>query len=103
MEPKTHTPIYCWKAEEQAPRCSQKTEVEETVCLMGDESVKIPLTYTKYGEAPELPSPQPFTLYIVSDVIAKRYKGLRDDLRIVNGQIRNNLGKVIGCRSLGRI
>ena len=88
---------------DRAPRCDVHTEIEETVLLEGSE-VTIPLSYTKYRKTLELPPSKPYTKYIVSDVIAKMMIHDRDDLLICNGLVRDpKTGKVLGCRSLGRI
>lgn len=102
VDPKTREIIHTFPTCNTAPRCRQSTEIEETVVIKGTDKT-ITLTRTEYGEASELPDPQPYRIYIVSDIIAKKYQKTRDDLRIINGQIRDDHGKVIGCRSLGRI
>lgn len=84
----------------QIIRCPIKTEIEEWVEIEGTK-VRVSLTRTTYSD-PELPEPQPYTLYIVSEVVAKRFKDTRDDLRIVNGLVKVQ-GKTVGCRSFGRV
>lgn len=63
---------------------------------------QIPLTYTHYRLPSDLPPFIPNTIYVVSDVVAKLCPH-RPDFRIVNGLIRDTNGKILGCRSLGRI
>lgn len=85
---------------EKAVRCPLRTETEEWVQI-ADTNIKVPLTKTTYSD-PELPAPHPYTLYLVSEVVARRFKEKRDDLRIVNGLVKI-AGKTVGCRSLGRV
>ena len=62
----------------------------------------IPVTETVYGEVEGLPSPQENTIYIVSALVAQRCTG-RTDVFVPSEQIRDDQGRVIGCRSLGRV
>lgn len=45
-----------------------------------------------------LPEPQYNTFYIVSGLFARFGPTDRDDLLIVSGQVRDDFGRVIGCR-----
>lgn len=81
-------------------KCPTKTQVEEIVEI-GETGKPVPLTKTTFNP-PDLPPPIPYTYYIVSEVVARFFSKDRDDLRIVNGLIKEN-GKTIGCRSLGRV
>lgn len=60
----------------------------------------IPITDLECEKVVNLPDPQPDTLYIVSDVIARLMKGARTDLVVVGGVVRAPSGKVIGCKSI---
>jgi hypothetical protein len=80
--------------------CIGQTEQEAFIDAGYD--YKIPLTYTTYTPPKSVPPIKPDTIYIVSELVARLYPD-RPDFRIVNGVIRNDYGKVIGCRSLGRI
>ena len=62
----------------------------------------IPVTETLYGEVEGLPKPEPDTLYIVSSLVAQRCKERRD-VFIPNESVRDDKGRIIGCRSLGRV
>ena len=62
----------------------------------------IPVTKTVYGEVEGLPDPTPDTVYIVSSLVASRVPE-RDDVFIPNESIRDDKGRIIGCRSLGRV
>lgn len=62
----------------------------------------IPLTTTVYGEVQNLPSQRDDTLLIVSSLVAARCKG-RTDVFIPNEPIRDAEGRIVGCKSLGRV
>lgn len=61
-----------------------------------------PLTRTEYGEVEDLPEPKEDTWYIVSAMVAGRCPD-RSDLLIPNEAVRDDKGRIVGCRSLGRI
>jgi hypothetical protein len=92
--------IHLFKFQDKPVRCPLRTETEEWVMIDGTE-IRVPLTRTTYSD-PILPDPIPYTLYIVSEVVARRFKETRDDLRITNGLVKIG-GKTMGCRSLGRV
>jgi len=48
-----------------------------------------------------LPEEKNDVFYIVSLPIAQAYKGLRNDLLITDGPIRNEHGQIIGCEGFG--
>ena len=75
---------------------------DEGMVLSPDGDGPIPLTYTVYHRPSNLPPVIPNTIYIVSEVVAKSCLE-RNDFRIVNGVVRDDNGKILGCRSLGRI
>lgn len=71
----------------------------------------IPVTATEYGEVEGLPAPlrkdDPRRLYggvgyIVSSLVASRVPD-RDDVFIPNESVRDAQGRIVGCRSLGRV
>ena len=62
----------------------------------------IPVTGTSYGEVEGLPLPQDDTIYIVSSLVAQRVPE-RLDVFIPNESVRDDKGRIIGCRSLGRV
>ena len=62
----------------------------------------IPVTETVYGEIQGLPDPVPNTIYIVSSLVAQRVPE-RQDVFIPNESVRDDSGRIIGCRSLGHI
>lgn len=76
-------------------RCSSSTEV------IGEVN-GVPLTRTIYGEVVGLPQPKENTIYIVSTLVAQACPD-RDDLFIPNEIVRDTNGKIIGCKSFGRV
>lgn len=67
-----------------------------------DDRVIIPSSKTVFGEVENLPDPEEGTIYIVSNLIAQANPDRRD-LVIPNESVRDEKGRIIGCRSLGRI
>jgi hypothetical protein len=64
--------------------------------------VVLPITETEFGEVEGLPDPEEGTIYLVSSLVAQRCKD-RGDVFIPNESVRDSEGRIIGCRSLGRI
>lgn len=64
--------------------------------------VCIPVTGTDYGEVIGLPAPRKNTIFVVSSLVAQRCRD-RDDVFIPNESVRDEKGRIIGCRSLGRV
>ena len=73
----------------------------------------IPVTETRYGAIEGLPAPSvvpadagaaesEMTIYIVSSLVAAQC-GDRKDVFIPNESVRDDQGRIIGCKSLGRI
>lgn len=62
----------------------------------------IHVTGTNYGEVEGLPAPEEGVVYIVSSLVAQRCHN-RDDVFIPNESVRDENGRIIGCRSLGRV
>lgn len=62
----------------------------------------IPITETKFGKIEGLPKSCEDTVFIVSSLVAGRCKN-RYDIFIPNESVRDENGRIIGCRSLGRI
>ena len=63
----------------------------------------IDITETTFGEVFGLPETEEGTFYIVSRIVAEAVKGKREDCFIVSETIRDEEGRIIGCKSLGRI
>ena len=62
----------------------------------------IPLTRTEFGEVVDLPGPTEDIVYVVSSLVASRVPE-RDDVLIPNESVRDEKGRIVGCRSLGHI
>jgi hypothetical protein len=82
-------------------RCNKTTEVVG-YCKVGLNRF-VQIAKTKYLEVEGLPEPKEGLLYIVSKLVAEKFKGIRNDLVITNGHIRLENGEVKGCSSLGII
>lgn len=66
------------------------------------EIVGIPVTKTEFSEVEGLPAPQEGVIFLVSSLVASRCPD-RDDVFIPNESVRDSEGRIIGCKSLGRI
>ena len=76
------------------PRCS--VERKKVGNING-----IPINKSVFGDVYDLPSPQPDTIYIVSRVVAEAAR--REDLYIVDNAVRDENGRIIGCRALASV
>lgn len=80
-------------------RCSQSETVLGTVVVDG---IEIPITGQSFGEVVDLPAPKDGVFYIVSRLVASACPS-RSDLLIPGPMVRDDDGKVIGCRGLSRV
>lgn len=62
----------------------------------------ISITQSKFSDIEGLPAPSKDTYYIVSSLVASRCPE-RNDVFIPNESVRDGKGRIIGCRSLGKI
>ncbi len=62
----------------------------------------IPVTATAYGDVTGLPDPVEGTVYLVSILVAQRVPE-RTDVFIPSESVRDEAGRIIGCKSLGRV
>lgn len=62
----------------------------------------IPVTCTEYGAVQGLPQPEENTIFIVSSLVAQQCRD-RSDVFIPSESVRDENGRIVGCRSLGRI
>lgn len=62
----------------------------------------VPVTKSVYSDVVDLPDPQPDTVYVVSSLVAQRCSD-RDDVFIPNESVRDEQGRIVGCKSLGRV
>ena len=58
----------------------------------------IPVTTSVFGEV----EPKEGTAYLVSSIVAQRVRE-RDGVFIPSDSVRDSEGRIIGCRSLGRV
>lgn len=61
----------------------------------------VALTFVGLGEVRDLPDPQAGTVYVVSGVVADAVPD-RDDVAFPDDVVRDEQGRVIGARALGR-
>ena len=80
-------------------RVSVRTERTETLAMDG---IEIPVSKSVYGEVEGLPEAKDGVIYIVSSLVAQRVPE-RKDVFIPNESVRDEKGRIIGCKSLGRI
>ena len=62
----------------------------------------IPVTQSVFGEVVGLPDPEDGTVFVVSSLVAQRCHD-RDDVFIPNESVRDSSGRIVGCKSLGRV
>ena len=77
------------------PRCASSEVVDGTIGNL------IQVTRQTLGEVEGLPDPIPGTYFIVSRLVASATD--RDDLLVPGSLIRDDQGKVVGCKGLSRI
>lgn len=63
----------------------------------------IPVYENTYGSVEGLPEPVEGAIFVVSALTAQAVKGERSDVFIVDDAVRDNEGRIIGCRALARI
>ncbi|WP_053958111.1 hypothetical protein [Sulfobacillus thermosulfidooxidans] len=80
-------------------RCAVTRHVTGYLTIQG---VTIPVTRTQFGAVEGLPNPAPDTLYIVSALVAQACPD-RDDLVIPDDTVRDDAGRIIGCRALAHV
>lgn len=79
----------------QVARCSVTRE------QVGDIN-GIPINKTQFGKVENLPEPQEGTIYIVSSLTAQAVPE-REDVFITDDAVRDEQGRIIGCRALAHI
>lgn len=62
----------------------------------------IPVNQCSYGAVTGLPDPQPETIYLVSALTAQACRD-RNDVFITDDAVRDDSGRIIGCRAIARI
>lgn len=62
----------------------------------------IPVNATSFGAVSGLPEPMEGHAYVVSVLTAQAVAG-RDDIYITDDAVRDDAGRIIGCRALARV
>lgn len=75
----------------------------ETSSIKIGEVNGIDVNQRSFGEVYGLPEPQDDVFYIVSAIVAQAVRGLRNDCLIVDETIRDEAGRIVGCKSLAKI
>jgi len=80
-------------------RCATSRMQVDTVTV---DSISVPVNQTRFGEVSDLPDPQPDTIYVVSALVAQAVPD-RQDVFITDDAVRDDQGRIIGCRALAHI
>jgi len=83
----------------QVARCTVDRVQVDTVTVDG---ISIPVNQTRFGKVENLPEPQEGTIFIVSALTAQAVPE-REDVFITDDAVRDEQGRIIGCRALARI
>ena len=78
------------------------TEQQVKINSINSNGIEIDIMKKSFLEPEGLPEPQENTIFIVSALVAGAAKD-RDDLVIPNDTIRDDQGRIIGCKNLARI
>lgn len=78
------------------------TESVHTIGTLTMNGVPVPVTRKSYGEVENLPDPADNTVYVVSALVAARVPE-RLDVLITSSPVRDESGRIIGCRELAHI
>ena len=80
-------------------RCAVDRVQVDTVTVDG---ISVPVNQTRFGKVENLPEPQEGTIFIVSALTAQAVPE-REDVFITDDAVRDEQGRIIGCRALARI
>ena len=80
-------------------RCAVDRVQVDTVTVDG---IVIPVNRTQFGAVTGLPDPQPDTIFVVSALVAQAVPD-RQDVFITDDAVRDDQGRIIGCRALAHI
>lgn len=83
----------------QVARCAVTRVQVDTITVDG---VTVPINKTQFGAVSDLPDPQPNTVYVVSALVAQAVPE-RKDVFITDDAVRDEQGRIIGCRALAHI
>ena len=81
------------------PRLTEQQQKINSVTVNG---IEIDIMKKSFSEIEGLPEPQDGTIYIVSALVAGAAKD-RDDLVIPNDTVRDEEGRIVGCKNLAKI
>lgn len=82
------------------PRVREEHIFDGTITVDG---VPVPVYRVQYTKVGNLPPKRPGVNLIVSMLTAQAAEPDRDDLLVPIGQVRDEQGRIIGCRGLGRL
>lgn len=89
----------------EIPPMREPVRLQEFVSKVEKETIEgigeIEIREKEFGEG-NLPEPEPNTLFIVSLVVAQAYPNRRDFV-VVDETIRDEKGRIIGCRAFARV
>lgn len=103
-----HDPLRLFAGEDEIlslPRSGAPIRLEERRQLSGEVVVDghpFRVFTVAYGEADELPEPEPGTVLLVSQIVCRAYSA-RSDLLFPADLVRNQMGDIIGCRAFARL
>jgi hypothetical protein len=83
----------------QVARCAVDRVQVDTVTVGG---ISVPVNETWFGEVYDLPDPQPDTIFVVSALVAQAVPE-RKDVYITDDAVRDEQGRIIGCRALAHV
>jgi len=85
-------------------RCEVLREELYRIVVANDDGseVSIPITSVVFGDVTGLPLDEDGTMYIVSSLVAQALPN-RDDLLIPDDTVRDEHGRIVGCRSLSEV
>ena len=78
------------------------TEQQQKISSVNSEGIEIDIMKKAFLEPEGLPEPQENTIFIVSALVAGACKN-RDDLVIPNDIVRDETGRIVGCKNLAKI
>lgn len=86
--------VQTFPASGELARCSVSREQVDAIN-------SVPVNRTVFGEVTGLPEQQEGVVYIVSALVAQATK--RDDVLIPDDAVRDEQGRIIGCRAFARV
>ena len=89
-------------------RCQVTRERTGNISVfVSNEGVKklhlIPINSTNFGQVEGLPEPNGENLFIVSLAVAQAMSEKRSDLLVTDDTVRDENGKIVGCRAFARV